>query len=243
MSIPDTFKKSNLSLINDIKEQNIKWNKWKEEKISKIYDINKIIETYQHKTEQELEEEEIRFKHEIEQLEKSKINEYEDFKEFLDAIDKLKDNLKQCFNLPLALVIHRYAKKLLVSMWDSKDINERAKYEQQLFDLLYALNSDMDLVESEKENTINIDLPTNTLQLIRRSEDLKAKVNTKSHNYMQIARTIVGGASLGGILGTFFGFMGSVFGAGIGIAIMTFLLLTEESSAKNQNSSEESNGS
>lgn len=240
MSISDTFKKLNLSLINDIKEQNIRW----EEKKSEIYDIEKTIETYQLKTDQELKKEEVKFKYEIEQLEKRVAAEAQDFRDFLDAIDNLKNELNKHFSLPIGLMIHQYAKRLLVSMWNSQDVNERTKYQQQLFNLLYTLNSDIDLVESEQENTKNINLPENTLKLIRQNEDLKTKVDTKSHNYIQIARSIVGGASLGAIIGTpFFGFVGSVVGAVIGGAVTPFLVLKEESQGSSQDTQEKSNES
>jgi len=67
--------------------------------------------------------------------------------------------------------------------------------------------------------------------------------NNKNYSYMQIVRSIVGGASLGAIIGTPLGFVGSAVGAGIGGAIIPFLVLKEEDKANKQNSLEELNES
>ena len=61
----------------------------------------------------------------------------------------------------------------------------------------------------------------------------------KHPSYIEIVRSIIGGASLGAIIGTPFGFVGSAVGAGIGGAVIPFLVLREESKIDNQSSMEE----
>ncbi len=65
----------------------------------------------------------------------------------------------------------------------------------------------------------------------------------KHPSYIEIVRSIVGGASLGAIIGTPLGFVGSAVGAGIGSAVIPFLVLREGSEVDNQNSTEPSDES
>ncbi|MEM9271755.1 MAG: hypothetical protein AAGA80_02155 [Cyanobacteria bacterium P01_F01_bin.143] len=76
--------------------------------------------------------------------------------------------------------------------------------------------------------------------------DIEARKNHNSESsdnnfsYIQIVRSIIGGASLGAIIGTPLGFVGSAVGAGIGGAVIPFLVLKEEDKADKQSSLEES---
>ena len=67
--------------------------------------------------------------------------------------------------------------------------------------------------------------------------------NDKHPSYIEIVRSIIGGASLGAIIGTPLGFLGSAVGAGIGGAVIPFLVLKDESDIDNQNSTERSDES
>ena len=51
-------------------------------------------------------------------------------------------------------------------MWNSNNLQERTKYEQQLMDILYTVHEDMSLVSSQ-ENQDGFYLPEKTLKLIR----------------------------------------------------------------------------
>lgn len=79
------------------------------------------------------------------------------------------------------------------------------------------------------------------------SNDIKNNPNSESNDkhpsYIEIVRSIVGGASLGAIIGTPLGFVGSAVGAGIGGVVIPFLVLREESQSENQNSMKESDES
>lgn len=69
------------------------------------------------------------------------------------------------------------------------------------------------------------------------------ELDNKHPTYIEIVRSIVGGASLGAIIGTPLGFVGSAVGAGIGGAVIPFLVLKEESKIDNKSSVEELNES
>ena len=72
------------------------------------------------------------------------------------------------------------------------------------------------------------------------SNEIKNNFNLESEDkhpsYIEIAMSIVGGASLGAIIGTPLGFVGSAVGAEIGGAVIPFLVLKDESGIDNQNS-------
>ncbi len=74
------------------------------------------------------------------------------------------------------------------------------------------------------------------------SNNHHSESNKKNPSYIQIVRSIIGGASLGAIIGTPLGFVGSAVGAGIGSVIIPFLVLQEDQADK-QSSLEESNES
>ncbi|MDJ0897824.1 MAG: hypothetical protein QNJ55_03355 [Xenococcus sp. MO_188.B8] len=75
------------------------------------------------------------------------------------------------------------------------------------------------------------------------SNNHNSESNNKNPSYIQIVRSIIGGASLGAIIGTPLGFVGSAVGAGIGSAVIPFLVLKKEDKADKQSSLEESNES
>ena len=67
--------------------------------------------------------------------------------------------------------------------------------------------------------------------------------NDKHPSYIEIVRSIIGGASLGAIIGTPLGFFGSAVGAGIGGVLIPFFVLKDESDIDNQNSTYQSDES
>lgn len=67
--------------------------------------------------------------------------------------------------------------------------------------------------------------------------------NDKHPSYIEIVRSIIGGASLGAIIGTPLGFLGSAVGAGIGGVVIPFFVLKDESERDTQNSTYQSDES
>lgn len=166
MSISEEFGKFVVEFVNGIRNENIRW---QQENSRTLNELQRQRRLSKQEIEQELKRREIKFKYEIEQIEMEGTSKMQDFKEFLDAIDKIKNDFRQNFQkmtLPVALSIHQYGKRLLISMWNSNNFQERTKYEQQLFDFLYTVNEDMYLVSSQ-ENQDGLYLPEKTLKLIR----------------------------------------------------------------------------
>jgi len=166
MAVSEDFGKFIFGFVNGIRDENIRWQK---ENIPTLNELDEQRKFSKQKIEQELKRREIQFKYDIEQMEMEGDSKMRDFKDFLEAIDKIKDDFRQNFqkmNLPIVLSIHQYGKRLLVSMWNSNNLQERTKYEQQLMDFLYTVHEDMSLVSSQ-ENQDGLYLPEKTLKLIR----------------------------------------------------------------------------
>lgn len=170
MSFTEEFGRFTVGLINAIRDENIRW---QQENLPVLAELEKQRKLSKQEIEQELKRRQIKFKYEMDQLEMEGASKIQDFREFLDAIDKIKNDFRQHFqqmSLPVALSIHQYGKRLLISMWNSNSIHERKKYEQQLFDFLYTVNEDIYLISS-RENKDGFYLPEKTLKLIRQSEE------------------------------------------------------------------------
>ncbi|MCQ8106305.1 hypothetical protein NP590_19530 [Methylomonas sp. SURF-2] len=68
-----------------------------------------------------------------------------DYREYLQALDKLKLGLRENFaHLPeaVAFTIHHHAKQLLNRMWDAEDPREKLKVEMQLIQFMTAVHED-----------------------------------------------------------------------------------------------------
>lgn len=168
MKVNEEFAKFLVGFVHAIKAENLKWEK---ENLPVIQEIQREKQIFKQNIEQELKKREIEFKFEIEQMEKEGASKIQDFQDFLDAIDQIKNDCKKHFEkmtLPINLSIHQYGKQLLISMWNSKTLHERKRYEQQLLDFLYTVNEDICLVSSEN-NQGNYYLPEKTIQLMRQN--------------------------------------------------------------------------
>lgn len=169
MSFSKEFGRFIILFINAIRDENIRWQQENLPALSKIERQRKISKI---EIEEELKKRQIKFENEIEQLEMEGESKIQDFKEFLDAIDKIKNDIREHFqqvSLPVALLIHQYGKQLLVQMWHSANMQDRKKYEQQLFDFLFTVNEDIYLISS-KEKKSGFYLPEKTIKLIRQEE-------------------------------------------------------------------------
>lgn len=165
MSSSEEFGRFIIEFVNAIRDKNIRW---QQENLPALNELEKQRRLSKQEIDQELQRRQVRFKYYIEQLKVEGESKMQDFQEFLDAIDKIKSDFRQNFqqmSLPVVLSIHQHGKRLLISMWNSNNFHDRMRYEQQLFDFLYAVNEDMYLVSSQEKN-----LPEKTLQLIRQSE-------------------------------------------------------------------------
>jgi hypothetical protein len=166
MSFSEEFGKFTVGFVNAIRDENIRW---QQENLPALNELEKQRKMSKLEIDQELKRRQVKFKYEIEQLEMEGASKMQDFREFLDAVDKIKNDFRQNFqqmSLPVALSIHQYGKQLLISMWNSNSLNDRKRYEQQLFDFLYTVNEDMYLTSSQEDKN-GFYLPEKTLKLIR----------------------------------------------------------------------------
>ena len=169
MTVVKEFGKFIVTFINAIRDENIRWQR---ENMPYLNELERQRKLSKLDIEQELKRRQIRFENEIEQLAIEGRTEIQDFREFLVAIDKIKNDIRINFqqaSLPVVLLIHQYGKQLLVKMWHSANLNDRKKYEQQLFDFLYTINEDIYLVSSKKDRK-GFSLPEKTIKLIRSSD-------------------------------------------------------------------------
>ncbi|MGB3207034.1 MAG: hypothetical protein WBB28_18775 [Crinalium sp.] len=169
MSISEEFGGFLVGFINAIRDENIRW---QQEHLPLITEIDKQRKLSKQDIEQELKRRQLRFESEIQQLKLEGESQIRDYKEFLDAVDKIKDDIRKSYQqltLPLALGIHQYAKRLLTQMWNSNDLYEREKYERKLFDFLYTVSEDISLLPSNEYEERPF-FPEKTLKLIRQSE-------------------------------------------------------------------------
>ncbi len=170
MSFSEEFGKFTMEFVNAIRDENIHW---QEENLPALNELDKQRKMSKQEIAQELIRRQVKFKFETEQLEAEGASKVQDFREFLDAIDKIKNDFKENFqqmSLPVVLSIHQYGKRLLISMWNSDNLQERKKYEKQLFDFLFTVNEDMYSISSQEKKD-GLLLPEKTLKLIRQNEE------------------------------------------------------------------------
>ncbi len=169
MSFAKEFGKFIVTFINAIREENIRWQR---ENMPYLNELERQRKLSKLEIEQELKRRQIKFENEIEQLVIEGQTEIQDFREFLVAIDKIKNDIRLNFqqaSLPVVLLIHQYGKQLLVQMWHSSNLNDRKKYEHLLFDFLYTINEDIYLTAFRKDDK-GFSLPEKTMKLIRHGD-------------------------------------------------------------------------
>lgn len=170
MSFSKEFGKFIVAFVHAIRDENIRW---QQENLPALGELERQRKLSKLEIEEELKKRQIKFENEIVQLQMEGASKIQDFKEFLGAIDKIKNDLRQHFqqvSLPVALLIHQYGKQLLVQMWHSSNMHDRRKYEQQLFDFLFTINEDIYLTAS-KEKRSGLYLPEKTIKLIRQNDE------------------------------------------------------------------------
>ncbi len=169
MSFSKEFGKFIIEFINAIRDENIRW---QQQNLPTLNELERQRQLSKVEIEEELRRRQIKFENEVVQLELEGEGEIQDFKEFLIAIDKIKNDIQQNFaqvSLPVALLIHQYGKRLLIQMWHSGNIHDRIKYEQELFDFLFTINEDIYSI-STKEDKNGYLMPEKTIKLIRQNE-------------------------------------------------------------------------
>ncbi|MUH00900.1 hypothetical protein F7734_55010 [Scytonema sp. UIC 10036] len=164
-----------MGFVNSVRTRSLEW---KQEKLGEIIEIQRRSATATRELHEELKKKEAILKYEIDkinvqgeaelQMLKDKYNqEINDYKEFLKAIDELKDKLKQSYSqMPLTLIlsVHRHAKHLLNSMWEASDIEDKILLERKFTKFLVTIHEDTTLLLNASGNPPT--LPQKTIDMM-----------------------------------------------------------------------------
>lgn len=171
MSLPnsESFENFLSIIINSVKIANLRWEQENSPEVMRLEEENKI---FKQDLNQKLKRRQHEFDLQMQELQIAGEYRINDFKEYLEALDKVKSDIRKSYqgiNLPLVLQIHHHMKQLFIQMWSSSELNERKKLEQKLFDLLEAVNEDILLSESIEDKR-RLSRPERTLRLIQDGE-------------------------------------------------------------------------
>jgi len=91
-----------------------------------------------------------------------------DYKQYLNALDQLKQSIRQSYaHLPeaVAFTIHHHAKQLLNEMWEADDFEQKMQMELRLIQFMATVHEDV--LQLHLDNGQAEQLPQKTLDLIR----------------------------------------------------------------------------
>ncbi len=139
---------------------------WRRKKLAELTAIKKQKRINDARMEHELEILKIQFAEELERTRERERRITQDYKEFLDHIDHLKEQIVEAFpEMPkvLALLIHQHAKRLIDEMWNSPDEQAQKLYRMKLAEFLKVVSDDTNqsLLQDQKSR-----IPERTLKLI-----------------------------------------------------------------------------
>jgi seryl-tRNA synthetase len=169
MSISSDFGDFLMNFINSVRTANLEW---KKEKLAEILELKKRRESLSGELKKmeaalkiEIEKINIQGQADIRMLKDKCDQDVRDYKQFLDAIDDLKERIQRSYSnipLPLVLTIHRHAKILLNNMWDQDNIEQRNAMERKMIMFLEAVYEDTAYLPGDTKNG----LPIKTITLI-----------------------------------------------------------------------------
>jgi hypothetical protein len=171
MALPstDNFEKFLSIVINSLKIANLRW---EQENLPEVMRLEREKKIFQQDLDQELKRRQHQFELEMQELQISGEYRINDFREYLEALDKVKGDIRKSYqgiNLPLVLQIHHHMKQLFIQMWNSSELTERKRLEHKLFELLEAVNEDLLLVEAAEDKK-KLVRPERTIKLIQGEE-------------------------------------------------------------------------
>jgi HEAT repeats len=175
-----------MDFISALRGENLTWQKETQDK-SKALQVRQTLSSEKlrqeiQKLKFEFEQEIIRKEHYFQlELEKEKLKaeaNIKNYQRFLEAIDDLKDKLKELYpNMPpaLVLVIHDYTLQLLHKMWDSPDSMERLALRRELVQVLTLVSEDANQAELQGGTDQSAGLPKKILKYIQDRDDTPAQ--------------------------------------------------------------------
>jgi hypothetical protein len=173
-----SFANSMMEFINELKTQTLDWEQDNVDKISELREKRAVAkESVQGKANEErakfkneLQKRQIKHDQEMEGIKTSGERRLRNYKEFLDAVDDMKQDLQRLYpEMPLAtsLLLHHHASSLLEKMWHEKEEYEREKLQERFVKFLIAAQDDaLSLAESKAR------VPQNMLRLIEEKRNI-----------------------------------------------------------------------
>ncbi len=163
-----------IGLINSLKEEMIAYRENNLERVVELEKKKKIsaieiqLSVSKRKIEMDAEIEELKIKKESYLcMAKAKYSkEIKEFKEYLEAIDEMKNLIQETFNLlpkAMSLTIHHHASNLLNEMWNSADDSQRELNKVKLIKFLQTIYED---IQGQ-----NLQLPQKTIKLITEAKN------------------------------------------------------------------------
>lgn len=164
-----------VNLFHSVKDANLSWQAANHEQQTKIKQAQILAE---HTLAAELQKKSVQLAHEIELLRTQNAAELamlktrceqdiKDYKQYLKALDQLKESIQQSYiHLPVAVAftIHQHAKHLLNKMWETQDFEQKMRLEMQLINFMTAVHED---ARRHLENAHDGAVPQKTLDLIQ----------------------------------------------------------------------------
>lgn len=145
MNFIHTLKQRNLEYWEQNKDR---YNALKEDTKKNNEKIQEDIEVMRKKHRQKLEEMDVEHKGNIERIKAEQEQETEDFNEYLQSLNELKENMQKTYSHIPRFMIHNiyyHAKILLLDMRKAPDYNN--KYRKKLINLMNEVHKDINLIE------------------------------------------------------------------------------------------------
>ena len=141
---------------------------WKKQKLEELSELTRRKRIRESELEGELKLLQETLSGKIERKREEEKRKIQDYKEFLDSIDEMKQKLLETFSdmpTPMVHVIHHHAKQLIDDMWKTQDDRNQAIARTRFTDFLMAVYNDTThaLVENQQ-----LKLPTKTLEIVQK---------------------------------------------------------------------------
>jgi hypothetical protein len=156
-----SFATSMMEFINELKTQSLEWEQNNSEEISELREQRALAKERiqgraseeRAKFKNELEKQQLEHEQKMEEIKVSGERRLRNYKEFLDAVDGMKQDLQRLYpDMPLAtsLLLHHHASNLLERMWHEKDEYERGKLQEKFVIFLMAAQDDALAISESK---------------------------------------------------------------------------------------------
>jgi len=153
-----------IDFVSVVKRGDIEWQKQKLEEISELKRQKKLHEA---NLEHELNMLKVKFCEEIKRKQEEECRITNDYRDFLDSIDEMKQKMLETFSdmpKPMVYIIHHHAKHLIDDIWKSPDERSQALSRSRFADFLTAVYDDTSKALIGQER---LKLPAATLKLIK----------------------------------------------------------------------------